>query len=79
MLCVLTTSLALSSRRYRREEMKIQAWENRRRQKAELQMKVAEVRVVMAICFISLEKKFGPVEVNHAPDTDLSIRTIEGN
>ncbi|XP_023157965.1 uncharacterized protein [Zea mays] len=30
--------------RYRREEMKIQAWENRRRQKAELQMKVAEAK-----------------------------------
>lgn len=30
-------------RRYRREEMKIQAWENRRRQKAELKMKMTEV------------------------------------
>jgi hypothetical protein len=30
-------------RRYRREEMKIQVWENRRRQKAELQMKTTEV------------------------------------
>ncbi|WVZ74720.1 hypothetical protein U9M48_022872 [Paspalum notatum var. saurae] len=30
--------------RYRREEMKIQAWENRRRQKAELQMKMTEAK-----------------------------------
>ena len=34
---------ALFFRRYRREEMKIQAWENRRRQKAELEMKMTEV------------------------------------
>ena len=31
--------------RYRREELKIQAWENRERRKAELQMKMAEVRI----------------------------------
>ncbi|CAN6245016.1 unnamed protein product [Urochloa humidicola] len=30
--------------RYRREEMKIQAWENRRRQKAELEMKMTEAK-----------------------------------
>ncbi|CAD6243744.1 unnamed protein product [Miscanthus lutarioriparius] len=30
--------------RYRREEMKIQAWENWRRQKAELQMKTTEAK-----------------------------------
>jgi len=34
-------------RRYRREEMKIQAWENRRRQKAELEMKMTEVRMIV--------------------------------
>jgi hypothetical protein len=39
---VLTTPLFFH--RYRREEMKIQAWENRRRQKAELEMKMTEVQ-----------------------------------
>ncbi|RLN09103.1 uncharacterized protein C2845_PM11G10360 [Panicum miliaceum] len=34
--------------RYRREEMKIQAWENRRRQKAELEMKMTEINFGLA-------------------------------
>jgi hypothetical protein len=31
--------------RYRREELRIQAWENRERRKAELRMKTTEVRI----------------------------------
>ncbi|KAK8462558.1 hypothetical protein SEVIR_1G226200v4 [Setaria viridis] len=50
--------------RYRREEMKIQAWENRRRQKAELEMKMAEVR-----------PRFS--SINHPADNHWTCRTPE--